>query len=460
MRKLLLLNLLISNCIYSQQLNLDTSYANQGINDTGLLTTNIYTNDYDGISNTSFLMPDNSMLVPYSINPYYSTTSPDIDHTIGIKKYLENGSLDTSFGTSGTAFFDANTKYDRFQVNGITVQPDGKIILVGRNHSVGSNGVDYQCFICRFNANGTKDTTFGTNGLVKLNTYIENTADVIEERFQNVALDNQNRIIAVGYANWYLGSGNYEGNAKAIRFLPNGTIDTTFATNGILELMINGEDRFSSIYPIADNHFILLGRTNPAQNVNNLLVAKIDIDGHFDTTFGTDGITQINFGGTNSIYPVKIFFQPNNNMMVVGLLIGGAGVAFAKLDTNGSLDTSFSVDGKSTTAIPVTGHEPIGNEGYPGIGFNNIELLPDNKYIITSTVRIINSYDYAIARLNENTTLDYSFMSNGVFVNNDATTFDWARGLHVQNDGKLVVVINSKLFRYMNFSVLSINDFE
>jgi uncharacterized delta-60 repeat protein len=222
--------------------------------------------------------------------------------------------------------------------------------------------------------------------------------------------------------------------------------------------MINGEDRFSSIYPIADNHFILLGRTNPAQNVNNLLVAKIDIDGHFDTTFGTDGITQINFGGTNSIYPVKIFFQPNNNMMVVGLLIGGAGVAFAKLDTNGSLDTSFSVDGKSTTAIPVTGHEPIGNEGYPGIGFNNIELLPDNKYIITSTVRIINSYDYAIARLNENTTLDYSFMSNGVFVNNDATTFDWARGLHVQNDGKLVVVINSKLFRYMNFSVLSIND--
>jgi uncharacterized delta-60 repeat protein len=453
MRKIsLLFFLLSSTCIYSQ-LALDISYANAGINDTGLQSYNTYSgSDGVGISNAPYFLPDNTILIPYAINPFYSAQFPNLAPTIGIKKYLENGNLDTSFGTNGTALFTANFHADRFDISGITMQPDGKIILVGRTHQLGLFSRDYQVFICRFNANGTKDTSFGTSGITKLNLYVENSADTNDERFVDVTVDDQNRIIAVGYTYWYLGSSIYDSSATAVRFLSNGTVDTSFATNGKFQMSLTGQDSFCNIYK-SGNSLILLGNTNPTLSQSDFLVAKIDANGNLDTSFGTNGMAQVGFGG--NVLAVKIFQEQDDKMMIAGLKLG-SGMAFAKLNTDGSLDTAFSGDGKSTTSLAVPGHDPIGSEAYPGISSDHIERLPDNKYIIVSSVRVNNSYDYAITRLNIDTTKDTSFMSNGLYVN-DIAAFDWARGLHVQTDGKLVVLVGSTLFRYLNFSVLDLD---
>jgi hypothetical protein len=83
--------------------------------------------------------------------------------------------------------------------------------------------------------------------------------------------------------------------------------------------------------------------------------------------------------------------------------------------------------------------------------------LPDGKYIILATVRTGNLYNYSIVRLNADSTRDNTFMTNGVYLN-DIAAFDWARALHVQNDGKLVVLVGSTLFKYQNFSVLNNQD--
>ncbi|WP_288980696.1 T9SS type A sorting domain-containing protein [uncultured Flavobacterium sp.] len=440
---------------YAQQLELDNSYAVSGINATGLQSYNIYTGDGEGISNSPFFMEDKSILIPYSLNPYYSAQFPNLAPTIGIKKYLENGSLDTTFGNNGTALFTANFHADRFNVYGVTIQSDGKIILVGRTHRLGVFSRDYQTFICRLNANGTADTTFGTNGLVKLNMYVENSADSNDERFVDVAVDNQNRIVAVGYTYWYLGSSLYDGSAIAYRFLSNGTIDTSFATNGKLELSLTAIDNFTNIYKSGDD-YILLGNTNPTRSQNDFLITKIDTDGNLVSSFGVNGISQIDFGG--NVSAVKIFFENNNKMMVTGLKIG-SGLAFAKINSDGSLDNAFSLDGKNTTNLPVPNHYPIGSETYPGITSNHISRLPDNKYILVSTVRYVNSYDYAIACLNDDTTLNLNFMTNGIYLN-DIAAFDWARALHVQNDGKIVVLVGSTLFKYLNFSTLNLNSLD
>lgn len=438
-------------CVYSQ-LNLDTSYANQGVNVTGLQSYDTYTGGGLGISNSPFFMSDNSILVPYTMSPYYSTQFTNLAPTIGIKKYLENGTLDNNFGTNGTALVTSNFHRDRFEVYGVTIQTDGKIILVGRQYLIGVFSRDYKVFICRLNADGSKDITFGNNGFNIINLYVENSADTNDERFVDVKVDSQNRIIAVGYTYWYLGSSTYDGAATAIRFLADGTIDTTFANNGSLQLSLTGVDSFSTIYSTSDDKFILFGSTNPG--TSKLLVAKIDTNGNLDSLFGTNGIANVDFGGNTS--SLKIFFEPDNKMMLTGQKIG-SGIAFAKLNTDGTLDTSFSDDGKNITIIPVPNHESVGYASYPGIGSDHIARLPDNKYIIASTVRISNTYNYTIVRLNEDTTKDNSFMTNGVYLN-DIVAFDWARASHVQNDGKLVVLVGSTLFKYQNFSVLNNQD--
>ena len=446
----LLLCLSISIASYSQQLTLDTSYANQGINNLGLASTTIYNNQIDGISNASYLMTDKSMLIPFSLNPNYSMDHPNLAPTIGIKKFLENGSLDPSFGTNGIALFTSNFHADRFEVNGITMQPDGKIILVGRTYLYADSSPDYEMFICRFNSDGTKDTTFGYSGLVKLNTYVVLGADSNDERLVDVTVDSQDRILAVGYNYKYLGNSTFNSSAVAIRFLPNGTVDTTFASNGYLDINSAGiYNSFSNIYPIGTNQFLLYGTAGA-----DLLVTKINDNGSLDTTFGVNGYSQVGFG--SSTYPVKLFSQPNNEMMIVGLKVG-TGLAFAKLNSDGSLDTSFSSDGKNTTYIPVPNHYNVGSESYPDISSDHIDILPDNKFILISSTRINNSYDYVIARINEDTTLDTTFMTNGIYLN-DVNAFDWARGIHVQSDGKIVAIVGSTMYRYLNFSVLGLDN--
>lgn len=451
MRKRITFLLLCCTSFTFAQLLLDPTYGNGGIVDTGLPSGNAYSSGISGVSNASYFYQDRSVLIPYSLNPNFSIQFPNLAPTIGVKKYLENGSLDPSFGTNGTALFTSNNHAERFDISGITVQNDGKIVLVGRSHNLGGFTTDYRVFICRLNANGTKDTSFGTNGVTILNTYVETSADPNDERLTDVTVDSQGRILAVGYNYWYLGGTNYDGSGLAIRFTANGAVDTTFGVNGIFESPLTGTDSFSNIYAADNGDFLLLGNVVPSSTSSNLTVMRINSNGSLTTWFGTNGITQINFGGKT--YPGNLFVQYNGSLMVAGLNITN-GLAFAKLDPNGVLDPSFSGDGMSFTNIAVPNHYTIGAENYPGISSDLIEQMPNGQYILCMTVRQSNSYNYIIAHLNEDTTLYSAFMTNGYYLN-DVTAWDWARAAHLQNDNKLVVMVSAILYRYQDYISLS-----
>jgi uncharacterized delta-60 repeat protein len=447
MRTITFLFLLCFSSLTTAQLVLDPTYGNGGVNDTGLPSGNIYSSGINGVSNAHYFYADNKVLIPYSLNPNFSPQFPNLAPTIGVRKYLENGSLDTTFGTNGIALFTSNNHAERFDVSGITVQSDGKILLVGRSHNLGGFSTDYRVFICRLNANGTKDTGFGTNGVRILNTYVENSADPNDERLTDVYVDSQGRIIAVGYNYWFLGGTNYDGSGLAIRFTEAGAVDTTFGVNGIFESPLTGTDSFSEIYEAENGNILVFGNVIPSNSSSNLTVMKITPNGTLNAVFGTNGIAQLAFGGKT--YPAKIFPQPNGSLMVSGLNITG-GLAFGKLDANGILDLSFSGDGLNLTNIAVPNHNTIGAENYPGIIADHLLQMPNGKYIVCMSVRQNNSYNYIIAQLNENTTLDTAFMSNGYYLN-DVTAWDWARFAHLQGDNKLVVMVSAVLYRYQDY---------
>ncbi|MCZ8168308.1 T9SS type A sorting domain-containing protein [Flavobacterium sp.] len=451
MKKIIFLVVVCYSSFTFSQLVLDPTYGNAGVNDTGLPSGNVYGSGISGVSNAHYFYADNKVLIPYSLNPNFSIQSPNLAPTIGVRKYLENGSLDASFGTNGIALFTSNNHAERFDVSGITVQSDGKILLVGRSHNLGGFNTDYRVFICRLNANGTKDTSFGTNGVRILNTYVENSADLNDERLTDVWVDSQGRITAVGYNYWFLGGTNYDGSGLAIRFTANGAVDTTFGVNGIFESPLTGTDSFSDIYEAENGNLLLLGNVIPSSTSSNLTVMKITSNGTLNTAFGTNGISQLAFGGKT--YPARIFPQSNGSLMVSGLNVTG-GLAFAKLDANGILDTSFSGDGINLTNIAVPNHFTIGAENYPGISSDLIKQMPNGDYILCMTVRQSNSYNYIIAQLNENTTLDTAFMSNGYLLN-DVTAWDWARFAHLQSDNKLVVMVSAILYRYQDYIALT-----
>jgi uncharacterized delta-60 repeat protein len=136
-----------------------------------------------------------------------------------ITRYNADGTIDAGFGTNGTI-----TKTEAFysKAVGTLVQTDGKIIGICSVNPL-SDSSDVVVF--RFLPDGTPDPSFGTNG--KVTTAVTNLAD--EARAG--ALQKDGKIIVAGYSyNVNTGAGY---NPLVIRYNPNGTLDRTFGTGGI-----------------------------------------------------------------------------------------------------------------------------------------------------------------------------------------------------------------------------------
>lgn len=121
--------------------------------------------------------------------------------------YAVPGDLDTTFGTGGKVItnIDGND-----EVKAVMIQPDGKILVAGSANSL---------IFVRYNADGTLDTTFGTGGKI-ISTDPTST-------FMAGAFQPDGKLVTATAT-----VPNPFAESKIKRFNLDGTIDTSFATNG------------------------------------------------------------------------------------------------------------------------------------------------------------------------------------------------------------------------------------
>ena len=122
---------------------------------------------------------------------YTSSQGTDFDYAVA--QYDEDGTLDLSFGglNLGLAATDlsARSRGDDFAED-LALQPDGKVVVVGRNTSDTFNDL----VIVRYGADGILDESFGSEG--KLVADFHGTGDV----GQDIAVQPDGRIVAAGFA--------------------------------------------------------------------------------------------------------------------------------------------------------------------------------------------------------------------------------------------------------------------
>ncbi len=135
-------------------------------------------------------------------------------------------SIDTTFGTKGTASLAWGEFYTC-----IALQPDRKILIGGGEGPLGGG----QCTIGRLNADGSLDTTFGNGGSVT--TSLTNPAS----SFNSLIVQPDGKIVGIGYstAAGGDGSGSY---VVASRYLPDGSLDPSFAAEGSLQFALSGDN--------------------------------------------------------------------------------------------------------------------------------------------------------------------------------------------------------------------------
>lgn len=284
------------------------------------------------------------------------------------------------------------------------------------------------------------DTTFGTsqNGTVTFNNGTQTIGYA-------VGLQSSGKII-VG------GSANISGVNSIVlaRYLTNGTLDTTFGTNGFTTTSIGSDAQGFSLSIQSDDKIIIAGSSIVAQT--EIIVARYTVNGVLDTTFGTLGITATQLGVGASACCSLV--QPADQFIVVAgsAVVNGTGqFMIARYNTVGVLDSTFGSGGIVTVAVGTLSSAQA------------IAIESNNKLVIAGSAQGASHLQYALVRLNTDGSLDSGFGSSGIVttaVTN--STEDRIYGVAIQSDQKIVVaghsIINSitqvSLARYTTAGIL------
>jgi uncharacterized delta-60 repeat protein len=166
-------------------------------------------------------------------------------------------------------------------------------------------------------------------------------------------------------------------------------------------------------------------------------VLRLNTDGSLDTSFDTDGIATIAVGASSDTSK-GVAIQPNGRIIVVGESYNGTNSDFAlvRLNANGSLDTSFDTDGRVTAAVGTSADSAAG-----------IALQSDGKLVVAGYATFANG-DTTVVRYNTNGSVDTSFGATSTL--NGAPTFI-ENGAAVVLDSD-VTIFDSELSANNNFN--------
>ncbi|MGB7158984.1 MAG: hypothetical protein WBD40_13005, partial [Tepidisphaeraceae bacterium] len=123
-----------------------------------------------------------------------------------------------------------------------------------------------------------------------------------------------------------------------------GALDTSFSGDGMVTVNIGASDDEIRSVRQSDGKIVVLGSAG-----GNLALARFNADGTLDTSFSVDGITTLSFGGTEMGQGLAI--QSDGKIVVVGQTSSGSDAVVARFNADGSLDTSFDTDGKKNISF-------------------------------------------------------------------------------------------------------------
>ncbi len=131
-----------------------------------------------------------------------------------------------------------------------------------------------------------------------------------------------------------------------------GALDDTFDGDGVVTTSIGNSDDLGRVIAIqADGKIVVGGESHNGDN-NDFSVVRYNTDGSIDTSFGVDGKAILDFAGSrDTVNAVAI--QSDGKILLAGLTQVGSyyNFAIARLDDTGILDSTFGVNGKQITAV-------------------------------------------------------------------------------------------------------------
>ncbi|MFZ4786294.1 MAG: hypothetical protein ACOYLH_12515, partial [Flavobacteriales bacterium] len=264
-----------------------------------------------------------------------------------VLKLQSDGSLDPDFGTDGIAIPSIGVGDDFAQA--LAVSATGNIYLAGKSINEVYQNVPS---IYALDSDGNPLTSFGTDGLVQIPVISEDNI------FNALAFDGSNRLVACGHYGYPLtvtGQTNFD--ILVARFNIDGSLDETFSTDGVATIAISAEyieDAFG--LAILDNQIFASGYTTLPDFSFDAVIVALTNEGTLDASFAEDGIYTYN-QNVQDVF-LDLHLDQNEKLVACGTT-GGFFFDFrefllSRVDLTGTLDNSFGTDGIVTTSVGST----------------------------------------------------------------------------------------------------------
>jgi uncharacterized delta-60 repeat protein len=263
-----------------------------------------------------------------------------------IARILDDGSFSSTFGTNGIVEYEVNNNYRYASVN--YDWANYKIILVRANDDTFSNTGGK---IYRLNPNGTFDTSFNSGSPKSFYFYSGQTVDL-----NNINTDEFGNIYVHGYKDYV---GMYQ--SFTVKFSTTGVQDYSYA------LQVGGSGSPAKpgyFFDGYDATSYLYGMSWDSTSASyKMMIIKKTANGSLDTGFGTNGVVTIDFPDRyyENVLDMKTIENGSGGFKIllagrVRQESGNSDIFLARLNSNGTLDTSFGTNGFSSFPTSVTSY--------------------------------------------------------------------------------------------------------
>jgi uncharacterized delta-60 repeat protein len=240
------------------------------------------------------LAPDGDIYLAANLNDLGFS---ERDRGISVYRFNADGTRDAAFGDDGRVVFefDPADELSTSYMSELVVQADGKLVVVGRLTGDHTASVGYS--LARLNTDGSLDATFGGDGIVSA------PAASADTRISDVAVTDDGKLVVVATTEVWP-----EMRASVVRFNADGTLDDSFAANGVW--VGRTGTQATEVFALADGRVLAVGIADADASA-----VRLNADGTVDTTFGTGDWTAI--GQVGKYGSVSAERLPDGRLVVV-----------------------------------------------------------------------------------------------------------------------------------------------
>ncbi len=400
----------------------------------------------------------------------------------------QDGELDHTFGANDVDGVDGFIQLNQETFWGFTFlgkdavqQSDGKILTVALNTDLTIGSLNnreiiqddnlitiaqpalWNSTIQRRNYDGSIDSTFGQDGSITFNDLVGISTLVLK-----ITLQPDGKILLAGLAetdNQVLTTLENDPIQTTVsisqsypfvaRLLIDGTLDTSFGTNGFIEIDNAGFDfgYASEVFVQSDGKIVVAGnlddRIEPTSDVSartttpsSFFIYRMFADGSLDTTFADAGAYIAN-NNLDNPFISSVFQQSDGKLVAVGtgneIDTSNQRMFAMRLTSVGTLDETYGVGGVTSLFTENSVQDLV-----------RAVMQPDNQLIVVNNFPINDNeyYSAVIERITADGDIDQGFGTNGDLVVSDGASNTSLFGLAIQPDGKIITT-----------GITAINDF-